>query len=101
MKLESRSTRPLLGAALAALTLSLAALTGTAAVVGQSSPGPLLSASAELLPGSRGLDRLRLSADQGECPTRHRVNTGYVDHFAARLRKLAPQIQVVNYGCPR
>lgn len=27
-------------------------------------------------------------------------NTGYVDVFAARLRKLAPGIEVVNYGCP-
>src|SRR5438874_5705431 len=27
-------------------------------------------------------------------------NTGYVDVFAARLRKLAPKIRVVNYGCP-
>jgi lysophospholipase L1-like esterase len=27
-------------------------------------------------------------------------DTGYVDVFAARLRKLSPQIQVVNYGCP-
>jgi lysophospholipase L1-like esterase len=27
-------------------------------------------------------------------------HTGYVDVFAARLRRLAPQIQVVNYGCP-
>jgi hypothetical protein len=27
-------------------------------------------------------------------------NTGYVDVFAARLRSLAPGIQVVNYGCP-
>jgi len=27
-------------------------------------------------------------------------NTGYVDRFAARLRALAPGIQVVNYGCP-
>ncbi len=26
--------------------------------------------------------------------------TGYVDVFAVRLRKLAPQIKVVNYGCP-
>ena len=26
--------------------------------------------------------------------------TGYVDLFAARLRKLSPKIQVVNYGCP-
>ena len=28
------------------------------------------------------------------------VVTGYVGLFAARLRKLAPHIQVVNYGCP-
>jgi lysophospholipase L1-like esterase len=27
-------------------------------------------------------------------------DTGYVDVFAARLRKLSPQIRVVNYGCP-
>jgi lysophospholipase L1-like esterase len=26
--------------------------------------------------------------------------TGYVDAFAARLRKLSPKLQVVNYGCP-
>jgi lysophospholipase L1-like esterase len=26
--------------------------------------------------------------------------TGYVDVFAARLRKLSPKIRVVNYGCP-
>jgi lysophospholipase L1-like esterase len=28
------------------------------------------------------------------------VNTGYVDLFAARLRKLSTKIKVVNYGCP-
>lgn len=27
-------------------------------------------------------------------------NTGYVDLFSARLRKLSPKIKVVNYGCP-
>jgi lysophospholipase L1-like esterase len=27
-------------------------------------------------------------------------DTGYVDPFAARLRKLSPKIEVVNYGCP-
>src|SRR4051794_39997166 len=26
--------------------------------------------------------------------------TGYVGLFAAKLRKLSPNIQVVNYGCP-
>src|SRR2546426_3768298 len=29
-----------------------------------------------------------------------RFNTGYVDVFAARLRTIAPKLQVVNYGCP-
>jgi lysophospholipase L1-like esterase len=27
-------------------------------------------------------------------------DTGYVDVFAARLRKLAPKIHLINYGCP-
>jgi lysophospholipase L1-like esterase len=27
-------------------------------------------------------------------------DTGFVDVFARRLRKLAPKLQVVNYGCP-
>lgn len=26
--------------------------------------------------------------------------TGYVDVFTARLRKLSPQLKVINYGCP-
>ena len=30
----------------------------------------------------------------------NRFDTGYVDVFAARLRVLAPEIKVVNYGCP-
>ena len=56
---------------------------------------------AELLPGSRGLDHLRLPAGQGECGAPPSAfDTGYVDVFAARLRKLSPKIQVVNYGCP-
>jgi lysophospholipase L1-like esterase len=28
------------------------------------------------------------------------VDTGYVDLFAAHLRKLSPKLRVVNYGCP-
>src|SRR5260221_8200366 len=36
--------------------------------------------------------------DAGLPPSRFR--TGYVDVFAARLRALAPKIQVVNYSCP-
>jgi lysophospholipase L1-like esterase len=37
-------------------------------------------------------------ADAGRPPSA--FDTGYVDVFAARLRKLSPKIQVVNYGCP-
>jgi len=33
-------------------------------------------------------------------PTPSASHTGYVDVFAARLRKLSPDLQVVNYGCP-
>ena len=29
-----------------------------------------------------------------------KFNTGYVNVFAARLRRLSPNIRVVNYGCP-
>jgi len=36
--------------------------------------------------------------DAGLPPSRFR--TGFVDVFAARLRKLVPSIRVVNYGCP-
>lgn len=32
--------------------------------------------------------------------TRASAFRGYVDAFAARLRKLSPQIEVVNYSCP-
>jgi lysophospholipase L1-like esterase len=37
-------------------------------------------------------------ADAGAGPSG--FDTGYVDALAARLRKLSPKIQVVNYGCP-
>jgi len=36
--------------------------------------------------------------DKGTRPSAFR--TGYVDLFGARLRKLSPKIQVVNFGCP-
>src|SRR5262245_18377386 len=37
-------------------------------------------------------------ADRGLPPSGYR--TGYVDVFAARLRKLSPKLRVVNYSCP-
>ena len=33
-------------------------------------------------------------------PTPAASRTGYVDVFAARLRKVSPDLEVVNYGCP-
>ena len=98
MKLDSK-TRPLLAAALVALTLGLATLTGAEAVVGQSSPRPIYQ------PPQSYYLALGDSIAYGFQPTKanappSKVNTGYVDLFAARLRKLSPNIQVVNYGCP-
>jgi len=29
-----------------------------------------------------------------------KFNTGYVDVFAARMRRLKPNLRIVNYGCP-
>src|SRR5262245_37524533 len=98
-KQGSRSTRQLLGAALVALTLGLAALTGAAAVVGQSSTRPIYQ------PPQRYYLALGDSIAYGFQPTKanappSKVTTGYVDLFAARLRRLAREIRVVNYGCP-
>jgi lysophospholipase L1-like esterase len=39
-----------------------------------------------------------IQPDRGTRPST--FDTGYVDVFAARLRKLSPKLQVVNYGCP-
>jgi lysophospholipase L1-like esterase len=91
---------PLLGAAMvsglaAALVL---ALPGTAAR--DKSPRPVYR-----LPQSYYL-ALGDSIAYGFQPTKAKAarpsafDSGYVDVFAARLRKLAPKIQVVNYGCP-
>jgi lysophospholipase L1-like esterase len=38
--------------------------------------------------------------DKGETALPSAFDTGYVDVYAALLRKLSPDIQVVNYGCP-
>jgi lysophospholipase L1-like esterase len=39
-----------------------------------------------------------IQPDKGTRPAT--FENGYVDLFAARLRKLSPQIELVNYGCP-
>jgi lysophospholipase L1-like esterase len=72
---------------------------GTAAVAGHSSR-PVYE------PPQRYYLALGDSMTYGFQPTKQpgarpsAFNTGYVDLFAARLRKLSPKIQVVNYGCP-
>jgi lysophospholipase L1-like esterase len=80
------------------------ALSATAAAAGQSSPRPVYQ-----LPQTYYL-ALGDSMAYGFQPTKANkppsrlapatFRTGYVDVFAARLRKLSPKIQVVNYGCP-
>jgi lysophospholipase L1-like esterase len=72
------------------------ALAGCAA--GASSPRPMYQP-----PQSYYLalgDSIAYGIQPGKGPRPSAYDTGYVDVFAARLRKLAPRIQVVNYGCP-
>src|ERR687887_1131970 len=96
---RARSTRrPSVGAAFVVLILGLAALPSTAAVASRVSPPVYQSPQSYYL-------ALGDSIAYGFQPTKANarpsaVNTGYVDLFAARLRKLSPKIQVVNYGCP-
>jgi lysophospholipase L1-like esterase len=82
------------------LVLALAAPSGRAATASRSSP-PVYQ-----LPQSYYL-ALGDSMTYGFQPTKARpgaqasdFSTGYVDVLAARLRRLSPTIQVVNYGCP-
>lgn len=96
-----RVTRRLLsGGVVGAVVLGLAVLPGTAAVVSQ-------SALPVYKPPQRYYLALGDSMTYGLQPTKVKpgarpsdFKTGYVDLFAARLRKLSPKITVVNYGCP-
>jgi lysophospholipase L1-like esterase len=81
-----------------ALVLSLP---GAAALAKSAAPGPVYQ------PPQSYYLALGDSIAYGFQPTKAKpgarpsdFNTGYVDLFAARLRKLSPKIQVVNYGCP-
>jgi lysophospholipase L1-like esterase len=79
-------------------------LSGTAGVVSQSSARPVSQ------PPQSYYLALGDSMAYGFQPTKVKpplprlaaatFHTGYVDVFAAQLRKLSPKIQVVNYGCP-
>jgi lysophospholipase L1-like esterase len=82
-------------------------MSGVAVVVGMA---VLLSAASSTAPGAVHLPQhyylaLGDSIAYGFQPTKANANRasafpGYVEVFAARLRKLSPQIEVVNYGCP-
>jgi len=93
-----RSTqRQLFGAALVS-SLAMAAVLAL--------PGSATPRSAALSPQNYYL-ALGYSIAYGIQPTKVKpgagpsaFRTGYVDAFAARLRKLSPKLQVVNYGCP-
>jgi lysophospholipase L1-like esterase len=79
------------------LTLSTAALALVLAATGLASTasGPVYQ------PPKSYYLALGDSMAYGFQPTNAKTfDTGYVDVFAARLRKLAPKVQVVNYSCP-
>jgi lysophospholipase L1-like esterase len=86
--------------AFAALILLLAVLTGAAAAASQSG-GPVYKAPERFylaLGDSMAYGFQPTKAKPGARPSD--FTTGYVDVFAARLRKLSPKIDVINYGCP-
>jgi lysophospholipase L1-like esterase len=85
--------------AIVVLVLGLGALSGTAAAVNQASrPVNQAPQSYYLALGdSMAYGFQPTKAKPGARPSD--FNTGYVDVFAARLLKLSPKIDVVNYGC--
>jgi lysophospholipase L1-like esterase len=66
-------------------------LAGTATGLGQKGPQSYYLALG---------DSIAYGVDPGKAGRPSPSNTGYVDPFAAHLRKLSPKIAVVNYGCP-
>ena len=67
------------------------ALSGTAAGVDRKGPQRYYLALG---------DSIAYGFNPGKAAQPSPSDTGYVDLFAARLRKLSPKIAVVNYGCP-
>lgn len=100
-----RSTQlPLFGAAVVVLLLALA-IPAVLALPGAARSGTVQRPVYE--PPQSYYLALGDSITYGFQPTKAKpgappsaFNTGFVDVFAARLRKLSPKIQVVNYGCP-
>src|SRR5436190_9904159 len=93
------NVRRVLGAATVVLVVGLVALAAGAAAAHRSS-GPVYQPpqSYYLALGNSMAYGFQPTKKPGARPST--FNTGYVDVFGARLRKLSPKIQVVNYGCP-
>ena len=96
-RLNKRRSR---GAFLVSLALLLAVLAGWSAT----EDGQSAAAASSATPGKYYL-ALGDSITYGVQPTKAKpvpsaFRTGYVDVFAAHLKKTSPQIQVINYGCP-
>ena len=85
--------RRVFGPAMASLFAVAVVLTlaGTAAGLGQKGPQSYYLALGDSI--AYGIQ----PGKGGGPPT---FDTGYVDLFAARLRKLSPKLKLVNYGCP-
>jgi lysophospholipase L1-like esterase len=95
---RARRRRPV-GGALAVLAVGLAAFPGTAAIASHS-PRPVYEPPQSYylaLGDSMAYGFQPTKAKPGARPSDFK--TGYVDLFAAQLRKLSPKIDVVNYGC--
>ena len=96
---RSRSTRQLFGAALVVLAIPLLLATTTGAATSGTTQEPVYR-----LPQSYYLalgDSIAYGIQPQNFAARpSAVDTGYVDVLAARLRKLSPKLEVVNYGCP-
>ena len=96
----------LLGLLVASVLLTLV-VSSALAGGGSGGNGPTASAAGNATSGSPGDYYLALgdSITYGLQPTKapappSAFDTGFVDVFAANLRKLSPTIEVTNYGCP-
>jgi lysophospholipase L1-like esterase len=80
-----------------ALVLSLP---GAAALAKSAAPGPVYQPPQSYYLALGDSIAYGFQPNKRDAAPSSAFDTGYVDVFAARLRKLSPQIQVDNYGCP-
>ena len=92
MRLVHVSRRRLAGTVLLCLMLTLATLVASAR--GTTAPQSYYLALGDSI--AYGIQPTKTKPDARPSD----FHTGYVDVVAARLRKLSPGLQVVNYGCP-